>query len=74
MIPIQYSGKCDAALDLFCEYLQKKIAIWVANGYVGDGRGFVIMDDDAQRFFTQLNITDGIKTLVNKSPSDIRTI
>lgn len=73
MIPIQYSGKCDAALDLFCEYLQKKIAIWVANGYVGDGRGFVIMDDDAQRFFTQLNITDGIKTLVNKSPSDIRT-
>lgn len=73
MIPIQYSGKCDAALEAFCEYLQKKIAIWVTSGYVGDGRGFVIMNDDARRYFAQLNVTDGIKTLVNKRPSDIRT-
>lgn len=73
MIPISYSGTSDNALNSFCDYLQKKISAWVTNNYVGDGRGGVAMDGEARRFFALLNVPDGIKTLVNKSPSDIRT-
>ena len=73
MIPIRYRGTCDKQLDTFCDKLQKKIATWLANGYVGDGRGMVFMNADARRYFTQLNVVDGIKTLVNMSPADIRT-
>lgn len=73
MIPIRYRGTCDKQLDTFCDKLQKKIATWLANSYVGDGRGMVFMNTDARRFFTQLNTPDAIKTLVNKSPADIRT-
>ena len=71
MIPIRYRGTCDKQLDTFCDKLQKKIATWLANGYVGDGRGLIVMNDDARRYFTQLNAPDAIKTLVNKSLSYI---
>lgn len=73
MIPIRYNGTSDAALNVFCDTLQKKIAKWLSNDYVGDGRGFVVMKDAARRYFMQLNVPDGVKNLVNKSPSDIRT-
>lgn len=47
MIPIRYRGTCDKQLDTFCDKLQKKIATWLANGYVGGGRGLIVMNDDA---------------------------
>lgn len=72
MIPIRYRGICDQKLEVFCNNLQKKIAIWLNKGYVGDARSMVVMDVDARRYFTQLNVTDAIKDLVNKSPADIR--
>lgn len=72
MIPIQYRGTSDKQLDTFCDKLQKKISTWLDNGYVGDGRGMVVLNDVARRYFTQLNVVDGIKTLVYLSPSDIR--
>jgi len=72
MIPIQYSGINDKAIDDFCDYLQKKIASWVQLGAVGDGRGMETMDNDARRFFTLLNTSDAIKKHVNMSPSEIR--
>lgn len=73
MIPIKYRGTSDERINAFCDYLQKKIATWVNNGYVGDGRWPVVMDNHARSYFTQLNAPNAIKNLVNKSPSDIRT-
>ncbi len=73
MIPIKYRGNSDCKLNAFCDYLQKKIATWVDNDYVGDGRGLVVMDNHARDFFTQLNVPGGISKIVNMSPSDIRT-
>lgn len=69
MIPIHYRGTSDNQIDTFCDHLQTEIEKWVRNGYVGDGRSCVVMDADAQKYFSRLNVKD----LVNKSPADIRT-
>lgn len=67
MIAIKYSGKQLPKYEAFIAALQKKIAVWLRLGYVGDSRSNVAMDADSLRFFNALNHPNAISKLANLS-------
>lgn len=69
MIAIKYSGSKLPKLDALCNYLQKKIEVWVKADYVGNNGSGEAMDPDARKFFNVLNHPTAIRRLVNMPAS-----
>ena len=65
MIAIKYSGNTLPKLDSLCQYIQKKIKVWLDNEFVGNEGTAIDMDDDTKRFFKLLNREGAISKLVN---------
>lgn len=65
MIAIRYSGNQLPQYETLCATLQKKIAVWLKLGYVGNSSSNVAMDADSRRFFNVLNHAGAVSKLAN---------
>lgn len=67
MIAIKYSGNQLPKYEALIAALQKRIAVWLRLGYVGNSRSNVAMDADSRRFFNVMNHPNAISKLANLS-------